>query len=62
MSLEQVKKILYLAFEGMNVGVINESKAQNQIPIFLRLDDSRLFDKFTKEGVMSKLSNLKLDE
>ena len=59
-SLEQVKKILYLAFEGMNVGVINESKAQNQIPIFLRLDDSRLFDKFTKEGVMSKLSNLKL--
>ncbi len=59
-SLEQVKKILYLAFEGMNVGVINESNAQNQIPIFLRLDDSRLFDKFTQEDVMSKLSNLKL--
>lgn len=59
-SLEQVKKILYLAFEGMNVGVVNESDAQNQIPIFLRLDDSRLFDKFTKEDVLSKLSNLKL--
>jgi len=59
-SLSQVKKILYLAFEGMNVGVINESNAQNQIPIFLRLDDSRLFDTFTKEDVISKLSNLKL--
>ena len=59
-SLEQVKKILYLAFEGMNVGVINESNAQNQIPIFLRLDDSRLFNSFTQEDVMSKLSNLKM--
>ena len=59
-SLEQVKKILYLAFEGMDVGVINESKAQNQIPIFLKLDNSRLFEKFTKEDVLNKLSNLKL--
>lgn len=59
-SLEQVKKILYLAFEGMQVGVINESKAQNQIPIFLKLDNSRLFEKFTKEDVLNKLSNLKL--
>ena len=59
-SLEQVKKILYLAFEGMQVGVINESKAQNQIPIFLKLDNSRLFEEFTKEDVLNKLSNLKL--
>ena len=59
-SLEQVKKILYLAFEGMNVGVVNEANAQNQIPIFLRLDDSRLFDKFNKESIENKLSNLKL--
>ena len=59
-SLEQVKKILYLAFEGMDIGVVNEADAQNQIPIFLRLDDSRLFDEFSKSDVMSKLSNLKL--
>ena len=59
-SLEQVKKILYLSFEGMNVGVINESNAQSQIPIFLRLDDSRLFNSFTQDDVMSKLSNLKM--
>ena len=59
-SLEQVKKILYLAFEGMVVGVVNESNVQNQIPIFLRLDKSRLFETFNKSDVISKLSNLKL--
>ena len=59
-SLEQVKKILYLAFEGMDIGVVNEADAQNQIPIFLRLDDSRKFNKFDKQSVQNKLSNLKL--
>ena len=59
-SLEQVKKILYLAFEGMVVGVVNEENAQNQIPIFLRLDHSRLFNSFSKEDIVGKLSNLKL--
>ena len=59
-SLEQVKKILYLAFEGMDVGVVNEADAQNQIPIFLRLDDSRLFNKVDKASIENKLSNLKL--
>ena len=59
-SLEQVKKILYLAFEGMEVGVVNEENAQNQIPIFLRLDESRLFHSFLKEDILGKLSNLKL--
>jgi len=59
-SLEQVKKILYLAFEGMNIGVVNEKNAENQIPIFLRLDDSRLFIAKTKKDIENKLSNLKL--
>ncbi len=59
-SLSQVKKILYLAFEGMNVGVVNEANAQNQIPIFLRLDSSRIFDKKDKDVILNKLSNLKL--
>lgn len=59
-SLEQVKKILYLAFEGMAVGVVNEADAQNQIPIFLRLDESRKFNKYDKQSVQNKLSNLKL--
>jgi len=59
-SLEQVKKILYLAFEGMEIGIVNEKDAENQIPIFLRLDDSRLFKSKTKKDVENKLSNLKL--
>jgi len=59
-SLEQVKKILYLAFEGMNIGIVNEKDAENQIPIFLRLDDSRLFKAKTKKDIQNKLSNLKL--
>jgi len=59
-SLEQVKKILFLAFEGMEVGVVNDENAQNQIPIFLRLDESRVFNSFSKEDILGKLSNLKL--
>ncbi|MEA3499218.1 MAG: efflux RND transporter permease subunit [Campylobacterota bacterium] len=59
-SLSQVKKILYLAFEGINIGVVNEANAQNQIPIFLRLDDSRIFDANDKDVILGKLSNLKL--
>lgn len=59
-SLEQVKKILYLAFEGMNIGIVNEKDAEDQIPIFLRLDDSRLFKAKTQKDIKNKLSNLKL--
>lgn len=59
-SLEQVKKILYLAFEGMEIGFVNEKNAENQLPIFLRLDTSRLFIKNSKEAIKNRLSNLKL--
>lgn len=59
-QLDQVKKILYVAFEGMSIGVVNEANAQKQIPIFLQLDQSRLFEKFDEVSVMSKLSNLRL--
>jgi len=59
-SLSQVKNILYLAFEGMEIGYVNEAKAENQIPIFLRLDDSRLLEKSSKDELKSKLSTLKV--
>ena len=59
-SLAQVKNILYLAFEGMEVGFVNENSAENQIPIFLRLDDSRLLKKVTKEELKNRLSTLKV--
>lgn len=59
-DLEQIKNILFLAFEGMKVAVINEANAQNQIPIFLRLDDSRLLQNSTADDLKSKLQTLKI--
>ena len=60
MDLEQIKNTLFLAFEGMKVSVINKNDAQNQIPIFLRLDDSRLLKNSTKEDLKAKLQTLKV--
>ena len=59
-DLEQIKNTLFLAFEGMKVSVINEAKAQNQIPIFLRLDDSRLLKDSTQNDLKAKLQSLKI--
>jgi multidrug efflux pump subunit AcrB len=59
-ELEQIKNILFLAFEGMKVSVINQSNAQNQIPIFLRLDDSRLLNNSTANDLKTKLQTLKI--
>jgi len=59
-NLEQIKNILFLAFEGIKVSVINQSNAQNQIPIFLRLDDSRLLENSTADELKAKLQTLKI--
>ncbi|MGP2656017.1 efflux RND transporter permease subunit [Malaciobacter sp. WC5094] len=59
-SLEQIKNILYIAYEGIPISVVNENKAENQIPIFLRLDNSRLLNTKNKESLNSKLQNLKV--
>ena len=59
-DLEQIKNTLYLAFEGMKISVINKSDAQNEIPIFLRLDDSRLLKNSSKDDLKAKLQNLKV--
>ena len=59
-DLEQIKNILYLAFEGMNISVVNDKNAQSQIPIFLRLDDSRNLQNSSKEALQNKLQSLKL--
>ena len=59
-DLAQIKNILYLAFEGMKVAVINQANAQNQIPIFLRLDDSRLLKNSTQNDLKAKLQSLKI--
>ncbi|RXK14136.1 multidrug transporter AcrB [Halarcobacter mediterraneus] len=59
-SLEQVKNTIYLAYQGLSVAAVNESNKQSQIPIFLRLDDNRIFDTNNKEAILNELSKLKL--
>ena len=59
-GLTQIKDILYLAFEGMEIGFVNEYSAENQIPLFLRLDDSRLLEKNSSEDLKNRLSTLKI--
>ncbi len=61
LSVDQVNNILYLAFEGMVVAVKNSKQQQDQIPIFVRLDDkSRKIRSNSKEAIYFKLSRLKL--
>ncbi len=59
-DLEHLKSTLYLAFEGMSLGVINDKNAQSQIPIFLRLDDSRNLSNNSKDALNLKLNSLKI--
>ena len=59
-NLEQLKDTLYLAFEGMNISVVNDKNVQSQIPIFLRLNDSRNLENSSKQSLQTKLQSLKL--
>ena len=59
-DLEQLKNTLFLAFEGMNIAVVNDKNVQSQIPIFLRLNDSRILKNSSKEELKIKLQNLKI--
>lgn len=59
-DLEHLKATLYLAFEGMKISVINDKNVQSQIPIFVRLDDSRNLNENSKEALKSKLQSLKI--
>jgi multidrug efflux pump subunit AcrB len=60
-SLEQVNKILYLAFEGMIVAVKNSQNSPDQIPIFLVLSyDTKMVENRSYDALYSKLSSLKL--
>ena len=59
-DLEQLKNTLYLAFEGMNISVINDKNLQSQIPIFLRLNDSKNLKDSSKQSLKTKLQTLKI--
>ena len=60
LSLDQVKNVIYMAYEGVQVSVINEKDAQSQVPVFLRLDEKRVFNSNKKDEIIDKLSTLKL--
>ncbi|MCT7617078.1 efflux RND transporter permease subunit [Aliarcobacter butzleri] len=59
-DLEHLKATLFLAFEGMKISVINDRNAQSQIPIFIRLDDSRNLERNSKLALNTKLQSLKI--
>jgi len=61
LSVDQVNQIIYLAFKGMPIAVKNTRNQQDQIPIFLRLDeDTRTIEFDNKTALLNKLSSLKL--
>ncbi len=60
-SLDQVNKILYLAFEGTVVAVKNSQNSPDQIPIFLVLSpETKSVENSSYDALYSKLSSLKL--
>jgi len=61
LTVDQVNKILYLAFEGMVTGVKNTITNNDQIGIFVVLSKkTQLIDKNSKEYLENKLSSLNL--
>lgn len=58
--LESVKQVLYASFEGIVIGAVNYQNKEAQTPIFIRLDESRIFDLKDKNAIINKLSSLKL--
>ena len=61
LSVEQVNKILYLAFEGMVVAHKNSKDYPDQIGLFVRLDEAtRRLAKKSREALDVKLAQLKL--
>lgn len=61
LGIEQVNKILYLAFEGSTISSKNSYNSPDQIAIFLVLDKkSRTFDSNDITSFKNKLSSLKL--
>ena len=61
LSVDQVNNIMYLAFKGMDIAVKNTQNQQDQIPIFVRLnDETREFTRGDKDSLLTKLSSLEL--
>jgi multidrug efflux pump subunit AcrB len=61
LSIDQVNKILYLAFEGMKIAHKNSANEPDQIQIFLALDQkTKRFQMSDVESIESKINELNL--
>ncbi len=61
LNVEQVNQIIYLAFKGMPIAEKNTKNQQDQIPIFLRLnDETRIVEGVSENSLLSKLVSLEL--
>ncbi len=61
LSVDQINKILYLAFKGMGVAVKNTIVLNDQTPIYVSLSkNSKTLDSNTKDTLRAKLSSLSL--
>jgi len=61
LSVEQVNKILYLAFEGMAIAHKNSKSEDGQIDIFLSLDSkTKKFDNKSLDAIKARLSSMNL--
>ena len=61
LQIEQVKKIMYVAFKGMDIAYENDPDTPNQIPVHVVLQkDSKTFLKSDKEALLSKFSQIRL--
>ena len=61
LTVEQVSNILYMAFKGSVIAVKNSKLQQDQIPIFVSLnEETRTLDSSSQSDLELKLSRLKL--
>ena len=61
LQLDQVKKILYIAFEGMEIAFENNADTEQQIPIYLVASKkSKMFHSKDKEYMLAKFSEITL--
>jgi len=61
LTVDQINKILYLAFEGMNIAVKNTVEHNDQIPIFISLSkESKSLSSNNIDALTNKLSSLSL--
>lgn len=61
LSSEDIKKTLYIAFEGLNITFLEDKYANNQIPVHLVLNnETKKLNNNEKITLQNKLANLKL--